>query len=273
MNTCPECGKEVQAESGLCSECQANLQAPAPMEESGVFTTKGLRTSKLAVLAFMVSIVPLFVIDFLGIFIGLIAVDQINKRPLELKGRGWAIAAIMIGSLMAYLAFMIFSMRSEMRFHLFSEAKSNLGAIQVAEKTYYEEHHVYADSFQAITWNPEGKNRYAYILPGETIYNLRGDTITGQLPAGIAPAAGPNSFTALAIGNLDQDDTLEIWAINEKKELRNLVQDIPREDPMNGLITYPLKFGFQMIKDISEKKSSSPNEKSPSDHEKYPCDK
>ena len=46
--------------------------------------------------------------------------------------------------------------------------------------------------------------------------------------------ASDESFTALAIGDIDDDPALDVWIINDYKQIFNLVPDWDREE-----LTYP----------------------------------
>jgi len=115
-----------------------------------------------------------------------------------------------------------------------SEAKTNLGAIYVAQLSYFSNANTYAGGphvFTLINWEPAGQNRYAYYCQGAWIPN--------KLPAGgarvpepgdiwpyeIKPESSKTGFTCMAVGNIDNDDTADVWTINDAKILRNLVND------------------------------------------------
>jgi len=84
-----------------------------------------------------------------------------------------------------------------------SEAKTNLGIIFSAQVTYFGEHDLFASSTGDLGWVPIGTTRYSYSVIG----------------------AGPTNFTARATGNIDTDTTIDVWEINEDKELTNLTND------------------------------------------------
>jgi type IV pilus assembly protein PilA len=105
------------------------------------------------------------------------------------------------------------------------EAKTNLGAIFVAETAYYSEQTRYG-TFSEIGYAlAGGRNRYAYRVGAGTTAGI--DLIIPQFgadpgpntisPAGITapPIAG---FTATATANLDADATIDMWHVNDLKE-------------------------------------------------------
>jgi type IV pilus assembly protein PilA len=85
-----------------------------------------------------------------------------------------------------------------------SEAKTNLGSIFTNETAYFAEYDHYGSAIDSIGWAPEGKTRYAY--------GITNTTSTG--------------FTAEASGNIDTDPTIDIWRIDQTKQLTNPSNDV-----------------------------------------------
>ncbi len=120
-----------------------------------------------------------------------------------------------------------------------SEAKTNLGAIFVAETAYLSENSRYG-SFAEIGYALAGTtNRYTYRSPvnggaagsGGTIYPAANyDQISCGAPAPCTPAldntvvpslastaAGSVGFTATAVASIDNDATIDSWHVNDLK--------------------------------------------------------
>ena len=113
-----------------------------------------------------------------------------------------------------------------------TEAKTNLGAIFVAETSYFGEASAYGD-FTLIGYGVTGAtNRYTYRIgnapaaPDSLIQSMVptvatiGPCATAAVAAGItapAPATTP-AFTATAAGQLDNDTALDQWYVNDIKE-------------------------------------------------------
>lgn len=106
-----------------------------------------------------------------------------------------------------------------------SEAKTNLGAIFVAETAYYGEQTRYG-AFSEIGYALAGMaNRYAYRVGTGTIVGV--DLIIPQLgsdpgpntvlSAGISVLPLPG-FTATATANLDGDPAIDMWHVNDLKQ-------------------------------------------------------
>jgi len=124
-----------------------------------------------------------------------------------------------------------------------SEAKTNLGAIFVAETAYLSEQGRYG-SFSEIGYALAGAtNRYTYRSPAALGGGASSDTALIDYIAYGAPAAcvnpadgatgsfaslavvSPPTFTAAAVANLDSDGTIDGWSVNDIKG--GLTQAVP----------------------------------------------
>lgn len=136
-----------------------------------------------------------------------------------------------------------------------SEAKTNLGAIFVAETAYLSEQSRYG-SFSEIGYALAGTtNRYTYRSPAvggagasaAAVYTptaVTFDQINCGAPAGCTPAtdaapaipsaasatAGSIGFTASAVASIDNDATVDGWTVNDVKG--GLTQAVP-DDVIN----------------------------------------
>jgi type IV pilus assembly protein PilA len=116
-----------------------------------------------------------------------------------------------------------------------SEAKANLGAIYAAQLYYFSNTNTYAggpDTFKLIQWEPSGQNRYVYYCQGVMIPNKLSMHIDyvpspeGRWPVDLKPQSSKTGFTCMAVGNIDNDETLDVWSINDAKILVNDQSDI-----------------------------------------------
>ena len=103
-----------------------------------------------------------------------------------------------------------------------AEAKNNLVAIHAGELAYFAENNKYSDDFDAIGFGVTGSSqRYYYEL---------GKSNAGTLPSGCTASnldkVSDNAFTAVAIANIDNDATCDVWSINEQKTLTNVTNDV-----------------------------------------------
>ncbi|WHZ24840.1 MAG: hypothetical protein OJF47_003952 [Nitrospira sp.] len=124
-----------------------------------------------------------------------------------------------------------------------SEAKTNLGAIFVAETAYLSENSRYG-SFSEIGYALAGTtNRYTYRSPAIGGNAASTGAVTDQIPCGApvgctvssdaAPAvpsnasttAGAVGFTASAVASIDNDPTIDGWSVNDIKG--GLTQAVP----------------------------------------------
>ena len=147
---------------------------------------------------------------------------------------------ILLLAILAYVSFFRFeSYRKD------SEARTNLGAIYVAQTAYFSDANTYAsgpNAFDLMNWSPAGQTRYAYFSGDQIILNkLPGvpeEIRSGEVwPIHIKPRATENGFIALAVGNWDNDDFLDVWMINDNKELIHLLEDgenLNREEILFG---------------------------------------
>ena len=110
------------------------------------------------------------------------------------------IVVVIIGILatMAYPSLEKYLQRSKQ-----TEAKTNLTAIYTAQKLYFAENQKYASNTAALP------------IELQTSGMLYTYTISVQ----------SSSFTATATGNLDDDNTKDIWTINQNKSLQNTTDD------------------------------------------------
>jgi prepilin-type N-terminal cleavage/methylation domain-containing protein len=101
-----------------------------------------------------------------------------------------------------------------------SEVQSNLAAIYKAELSFFGEMNRFSDSFVEIRWVPEGMAYYTYSVGTEYFGK---DNDVNPKPASAAPAANDNSFAAYGWGNIDSDSVVDIWHIDQ---LKNMVHDV-----------------------------------------------
>jgi len=102
------------------------------------------------------------------------------------------------------------------------EAQANLEEIYQLQVSYFGEYNTYSHSY--FGWSPRWGTRYAYFIDGDSVQPDLGGPY--HLPAWIGPKTGQYGFTAVAVGNIDCDATLDVWTINAQERLINHVNDI-----------------------------------------------
>jgi type IV pilus assembly protein PilA len=104
-----------------------------------------------------------------------------------------------------------------------SEAKTNLKAIFTAETSYFGENNSFAN-LSTVNYSPVGTRfLYAYSTGSDNAGNASYVT-----EAQGAPSVGFDnvSFTAGAAGNIDNDNTVDVWTINNNNQLTNTTDDV-----------------------------------------------
>ena len=86
-----------------------------------------------------------------------------------------------------------------------TEAKTNLSAIYTAQKIYFTLHQSYAEDINELDLS---------LAQGLYTYTMEASTST---------------FKAQAKGNIDDDDALDIWTIDQDKDLRYTTDDVTAE--------------------------------------------
>ena len=101
-----------------------------------------------------------------------------------------------------------------------SEVKYNLAAIYKCQISYFGENNAFSSSFNTIRWRPEGKIFYYTFSMGTEYYGI--PVASNPLPGGFTFGASTNSFTTLSWGNIDTDPMVDVWYINDRKEMVNV---------------------------------------------------
>lgn len=115
-----------------------------------------------------------------------------------------------------------------------SEAKTNLCSISTAEINYYKTHFEYAKTFKDLNWHFEYLTHYVYFMsPTEYILTSDNQDLI-KMPFNFnayncpMPGVSKNHFIILGVGNIDADETFDIWWIDEKKIPKNCNNDVNR---------------------------------------------
>jgi len=87
-----------------------------------------------------------------------------------------------------------------------TEAKTNLSAIYTAQKIYFTLHQSYADDINELDLSLVQGDPYTFTMEAST-----------------------STFKAQAEGNIDDDDALDTWTIDQDKNLRYTIDDVTAE--------------------------------------------
>ncbi|RKG52587.1 pilin [Corallococcus sp. AB011P] len=184
-----------------------------------------------------------------GLVLAILAMVKTGK-PEHAGRRGLAIAALCVAGLglftigiqaaIAIPNFVSFQARSKQ-----AECKVNLKAFFGTVRAYVVDNHP-VDSFAMMGFEPGPRNRYAYVLrmPEDVI------PVAGAFPAldpeaiqaaldqaGVEPGVEGTcpdcSVTAVCVGNVDNDDTLDVWSISTVDRTAANGDTIPLGTPYN----------------------------------------
>jgi len=109
-----------------------------------------------------------------------------------------------------------------------TEAKINLAAIGVSAQSYFTEHDTYVTSFNSLGWAPNLVTRYCYWYNGESIRGAAEPGVPDPCLAYGDPGSVATSslFVTMAVGNIDNDLTPDIWSYNQNRSLNNTQNDV-----------------------------------------------
>ena len=116
--------------------------------------------------------------------------------------------------------------------HAQIEVHTCLMAINKAEFAYFSEHSMWSDSFSKIAWSPTDPANYTYFLSPTEYVGKTPEELGLSLPVDFSyfdvPAPGKYEigFIAVAIGNVDLDDELDVWWIDKDNIPEHVWDDV-----------------------------------------------
>ena len=152
---------------------------------------------------------------------------QLEKRPSWLRLLLFTFAIIMIWAILTPNFFRYAACASS------KEAQANLRVIYLAQLVYFSRSNTYAgggEAFKLMNWD-RGGHRYAYYCDRAVISNRLPLGIEKipmpdeDWPVDLKPRSSQTGFTCMAVGNLDNDPELDVWAINNDKVLTRVFSD------------------------------------------------
>ena len=153
---------------------------------------------------------------------------------------GLYIVSIASAFMLIYFSLIVSSARSR-----WEPAKSDLASIATGHIAYYTENGEWpgtngkSNVFNLIGWSSRSKTIYAYYCEGDIIpptdknYQFDYPQPDQDWPFSVKPEVSANGFTCMAVGNIDYDDDLDVWVINQQK--------IPIQLHDDGYIQTPLQ--------------------------------
>lgn len=101
-----------------------------------------------------------------------------------------------------------------------AEAKRNLIIYQELQKQFFQKNKRYASEFGELGWKPVDQKKFAYYMNPIIVIQPPGKS--HAVPDGIVPDVSETGYLFVAVGNLDDDDYLEVWSIRpgSKKPVR-----------------------------------------------------
>ncbi len=142
---------------------------------------------------------------------------------------GCAVAFFFVVGIGAILGFFTipFFVTSSYKPQLF-EPEASLAALYVAQVAYFAEYDTYAGGphcFDLLIWAPEPYSSCAYYC-GEDVYDPGAPNASLEPCAGVTVETTNQAFTVCAAGNVDDDQTIGVWSMNDARVLGVEVDDV-----------------------------------------------
>lgn len=109
-----------------------------------------------------------------------------------------------------------------------TEARTNLMGLSAKQAEFLSANGRYAASFVELGWSPapagESGIFYSYFLGGAEV--VPGDGGIVELPEGVEAGVETFHYRAVAAGNIDKDDTIDVWVLADSGQPENVVNDV-----------------------------------------------
>jgi Tfp pilus assembly protein PilE len=182
-----------------------------------------------------------------------------TRKGLAIVALVVPIAVVPVMGILAAIAipnFIHFQARSKQ-----SECKTNLKAVFMGEKARYLERDEFSPFLQHVGFLPERGNRYGYYLdlrgpfaePGGSTTDkhvgigpdsqrypgVNGEAYAASVSPDVAAEVGVQgqcpdcTFTAVCVGNVDSDPTLDVWTISSQDRVGPMGEAVPAGQPLN----------------------------------------
>ncbi len=246
MMECPDCRSKVEQDARACPQCGKQLgdeTPPSSKNPAPIVSVRAQVSFWLAVGGMIAAVILIYLTHFGTVFfllfvalMALVSAGRAHKEIRESDGRILGSGIASLGTLIGFglLVISIVAPFSLPGFYIFHqrarqiEAKSNLGSIWTRQAAYHELHNRYCASFTELEWEPDTFtiSRYAFFIEGDSIQPETSGPFPRPDELTIKIESSATGFTAVAVGNIDRDDTLDVWSMDDSRNLRNLVNDV-----------------------------------------------
>jgi hypothetical protein len=160
-----------------------------------------------------------FPMALVGAVIGLYVLTMLRGPVGRYSGRQAAAWAVTVGVVVfvsegAFFVSWLQERRQREMAAIQETAGDDLRALLRAERLYRATAETYGP-FKAFRFQPRYGQYTLYLGPDDFMPAIRDQhPVIDRLPAGFSPGVGPDSFTAVAVANLDDDADLDVWTLS-----------------------------------------------------------
>ncbi len=228
--SCP-CGQDYTYPEVLNTGIRPNERA-AERSRSRAFRAAGL-VKNIGGFAFGLALLSLvfFPLGIAAAAMGLYVLTMLRGPVSRYSGRRSAVAAVALGTLVfaggALLTLSWYESRHLQQLKsLQASASEDLRALLRAQRLFRASTDTYG-SFREFSFKPQYGHYTIYMANDDYLTGMRGGrSRQDPLPDGLAPGFTDNTFTAVAVGNLDDDDDLDVWVLNDSGRITHVRDDL-----------------------------------------------
>ena len=165
-----------------------------------------------------------FPMAIIGAAVGLYVLTMVRGPVGRYSGRtqaAWAVVlgiSIFVGEGMFFMSWLKERRHDEIS-NIQATANDDLRELLRAERLYRATHDTFG-TFQDFHFQPRYGLYTIYLSPTDVTAAIRNDQqITDPLPQALHPLVDENSFLAVAVANLDNDEDLDIWTLTANGDI------------------------------------------------------
>ncbi|OGQ80821.1 MAG: hypothetical protein A2289_21115 [Deltaproteobacteria bacterium RIFOXYA12_FULL_58_15] len=177
-----------------------------------------------------------FPIGLLGAGIGIYVLIMLRGPLGRYSGRRAAMAAVVIGSgvflgegaaAMSWLK----ARRLQQQRSVQASVSEDLRALLRAQRLFRATHDTYGTFKEFRFLPPSGRYTY-YLGPDDVVVAKRdGGSVADPLPDNLYPGVSEDRFTAVAVANLDGDPFLDVWVLDDRGKVSQVIDDVTNSSP------------------------------------------